>query len=121
LLGEHLYEKSDAVQWISVESPQKRKVRKKGYQELQRMAESDPDSNDLYQANLIDNFYPNRPDSLSHVYLYDFVKWHCRDDDYVRAGKSKFLITEYMTSTNQMNERHTFTLYCCYLYHSLMN
>ena len=41
LLGEHLYEKSDAVQWISVERPDKRKVRIKGYQELQQMAELD--------------------------------------------------------------------------------
>ena len=96
LLGEHLYEKSDAVQWISVERPDKRKVRIKGYRELQQMAESDPDSNDLYQANLIDNFYPNRPASLGHVCLYDFVKWYRRGDDdaegrrqYVRAGKPK--------------------------------
>ena len=96
LLGEHLYEKSDAVQWISVERPDKRKVRIKGYRELQQMAESDPDSNDLYQANLIDNFYPNRPASLSHVCLYDFVKWYRRGDNdaegrrqYVRAGKPK--------------------------------
>ena len=96
LLGEHLYEKSDAVQWISVERPDKRKVRIKGYRELQQMAELDPDSNDLYQANLIDNFYPNRPASLGHVCLYDFVKWYRRGDNdaegrrqYVRAGKPK--------------------------------
>ena len=96
LLGEHLYEKSDAVQWISVERLDKRKVRIKGYQELQQMAESDPDSNDLYQANLIDNFYPNQPASLGHVCLYDFVKWYRRGDNdaegrrqYIRAGKPK--------------------------------
>ena len=96
LLGEHLYEKSDAVQWISIERPDKRKVRIKGYRELQQMAESDPDSNDLYQANLIDNFYPNRPASLVHVCLYDFVKWYRRGDNdaegrrqYVRAEKPK--------------------------------
>ena len=54
------------------------------------------DSNDLYQANLIDNFYPNRPASLGHVCLYDFVKWYRRGDNdaegrrqYVRAGKPK--------------------------------
>ena len=47
LLGDHLYEKSDAVQWISVDRAEKRKVRIKGYRELQQMAESDPDSNDL--------------------------------------------------------------------------
>ena len=93
LLGKHLYEKSDAVQWISVERPDKRKVRIKGYRELQQMAESD--STDLYQANLIDNFYPNRP-ALGHVCLYDFVKWYRSGDNdaegrrqYVRAGKPK--------------------------------
>ena len=36
-LGEHLYEKSDAVQWISVERLDKRKVRIKGYRELQQI------------------------------------------------------------------------------------
>ena len=91
LLGEHLYEKSDAVQWISVERPDKRKVRIKDYQELQQIAESDPDSNDLYQANLIDNFYPNRPASLGHVCLYDVVKWYhgVIMMQKVRAGKPK--------------------------------
>ena len=69
LLGDHLYEKSDAVQWISVDGPEKRKVRIKGYRELQQMAESEPDSNDLYQANLLDNFYPNRPAALSNSCL----------------------------------------------------
>ena len=54
---------------------EKRKVRIKGYRELQQMAESDPDSNDLYQANLLDNFYPNRPAALVHVCLFDFVKF----------------------------------------------
>ena len=60
------------------------------------MAESDPDSNDLYQANLLDNFYPNQPATLSHVCLYDFVKWYRRGDNdaegrrqYVRAAKPK--------------------------------
>ena len=43
-------------------------------------AESDPDSNDLYQANLLNNFCPNRPAALSHVCLYGFVKWYHRGD-----------------------------------------
>ena len=123
LLGEHLYEKSDAVQWISIDRPDKRKVRIKGYRELQQMAESDPDSNDLYQANLIDNFYPNRPASLGHVCLYDFVKWYRRGDNDAEGRRQyvsmlelesqRFQITEYMTQTNQTNERHTFTLCYC--------
>ena len=44
----------------SVSRDQKRKIRIKGYQELHQMAESDPDLNDLNQANLLDNFYPNQ-------------------------------------------------------------
>ena len=75
LLGDHLYEKSDMVQWIAVDKLEKRKVRIKKYQELQQLAESDPESKDLYQANLLDNFYPNRPASLHDVCLYDFIKW----------------------------------------------
>ena len=54
LLGEHLHKKSDTVQWISYEKPKSRKLRLKKYRELQQLAESDPNSNDLYQANLID-------------------------------------------------------------------
>ena len=71
-------------------------MRIKNYRELQQLAESDPHSNDLYQANLIDNFYPNRPTSLAHVCLFDFVKWYRRGDNdaegrrqYVRLGKPK--------------------------------
>ena len=108
LLGEHLYKKSDAVQWISVERPDKRKVRIKGYQELQQMAKWDPDSNDLYQANLIDNFYPNWPASLGHVCLYDFVKWYCSMSE---LESQRFQITEYTTQTNQMNERYSLLLF----------
>ena len=81
LLGDHLYEKSDMVQWIAVDKPEKRKVRIKKYQELQQLAESDPDSKDLYQANLLDNFYPNRPANLHDVCLHDFIKWYCKGND----------------------------------------
>ena len=81
LLGDHLFQKSDTVQWIAVEKPEKRKVRVKKYQELKQLAESDPDSNELYQANLLDNFYPNRPPALHDVCLYDFVKWYHKGDD----------------------------------------
>ena len=69
-----MYEKSHAVQWVSVKKPEKRKAKI-------RMAESDPHFIDLYQANLLDNFYPNRPAALSHVCLYDFVKWYHRGDN----------------------------------------
>ena len=93
LLGDHLSEKSDTVQWIYVEKPEKRKVRVKKYQELQQLAESNPDSNDLYQANLVDNFYPTRPAALKDVCLYDFVKWY-RKADCDRDGKRQYVRLE---------------------------
>ena len=96
LLGDHLSEKSDTVQWIHVEKPDNRKVRVKKYKELQHLAESDSDSNDMYEANLLDNFYPNRLASLNDVCLFDFVKWYRRgsnDTDgrrqYVRLEKPR--------------------------------
>jgi len=75
-LGDYLSEKSDNAQWVVVEKLEKRKVRLKKYQELQQLAKSEPDSNDLYQANLLDNFYSNQPASFSDACLYDFVKWY---------------------------------------------
>ena len=60
------------------------------------MAESDPNSNNLHQANLLNNFYPNWPAALTHVCLYDFAKWYRRGDNdaegrrqYIKAGKPK--------------------------------
>ena len=50
LLGDHLSEKLDTVQWIKLEKPDNTKVRVKKYKELQHLAESDPDSNGMYEA-----------------------------------------------------------------------
>jgi len=40
------------------------------------MANSNPDSKEIFECNLVDNFYPNRPCELENVCLYDFVKWY---------------------------------------------
>ena len=75
LLGNHLCSKSDAIEWISVEHPSKRKRRVKGFNELKNLAERTPDSCDLYESGLVDTFYPQRPDELEECCLYDFKKW----------------------------------------------
>ena len=46
------------------------------HKEHKEMAELNPDSNDLYEESLIDDFYPKRPEGLKDVGLYDFVKWY---------------------------------------------
>ena len=96
LLGDHLSKKSDCVQWVSVEKPENRKVRIKKYGQLKQLAELNPDSNDLYEANLLDNFYLNRPAALADVCLFDFVKWYHRGNNnvdirrqYVKLKKPK--------------------------------
>ena len=113
-LGDHLSEKSDSVQWISIERPENRKVRIKKYRELQQLAEPDPDSNDLYEANLLDNFYPNWPASLSEVCLFDFVEWYHRGDNdadgrrqYVRLGKPK-IPNHRIYDPNKPDERNAY-------------
>ena len=114
LLGDYLCEKSDTVQWISAEKPEKRKVRLKRYRELQQLAESDPDCVDMYQANIIDSFYPNRPAILKDVCLYDFVKWYRKGDldkdgvrQYIRAEKPK-IVNHRIYDPNKPDEREAY-------------
>ena len=74
LLGDHLCEKSQTVQWIAANQPHKRKRRLKNHNMLKDLLESDPDSISIFNSNLIDDFYPARPAELENVCLYDFVK-----------------------------------------------
>ncbi len=53
--------------------PQKRSRRLKDHKVLQEIANGDPDTDDIFEDNLIDNFYPQRPLTLKYVCLYDFV------------------------------------------------
>ncbi len=83
LLGDHLTEKSETVKWIDVSMPHKRSRRLKDHKVLQEIANGDPDTEDIFEDNLIDNFYPQRPQALKDVCLYDFVAeydWQGKDD-----------------------------------------
>ena len=72
LLGDHLHEKSVTVQWVSVAMPKDRKRRLKKYSDLQQLAATDPDSENVYCDNLYNTYYPQRPAALEDVCLYDF-------------------------------------------------
>ena len=73
LLGDHLTEKSDTVKWVDVSMPHKRNRRLKDHKHLQELAKQDPQNKDVFEDNLIDTFYPQRPSELEDVCLYDFV------------------------------------------------
>ena len=69
LLGDHLTEKSNTVKWVDASMPHKRSHRLKDHSKLQEIAKQDP----IFEDNLIDTFYPQRPSELEDVCLYDFV------------------------------------------------
>ena len=73
LLGDQLCGKSKTVQWVDVCQPHNRKRRLKDHSKLQEIKELDPNSTDIFEPNLVDTFYPERPDEMEDVCLYDFV------------------------------------------------
>ena len=80
LLGDHLCEKSTTIKWIDVSPSHKRKRRLKNHSALVEIRERDAQSTDIFD-NIIDNFYPERPDDIEEVCLYDFVA------EYEKCGK----------------------------------
>ena len=40
---------------------------------MQDVAKHNPDSEDIFQSNLLDTYYPQRPNDLEDICLYDFV------------------------------------------------
>ena len=63
--------------------PHNRKRRPMDHSKLAQIKEQDPNSTDIFEANLIDTFYPERPDDTEDVCLYDFVA------NYVQCGVDK--------------------------------
>ena len=58
LLGDHLTEKSETV---NVSMPDKRSRRLKDHKDI---AKHNPDSEDIFHTNLLDTYYPQRPNDL---------------------------------------------------------
>ena len=89
LLGDHLSEKSDTVQWINVSVSPNRRRTLITYRELQALAENDPSTHSIYCNNVRDTYYPERPTHLDDMCLYDFVAqidFYHRD----KSGKRTF-------------------------------
>lgn len=67
LLSLPLYGFSDHVLWVNTDMPDKRNRRLKTFKQLQ----AEPEKHFPYFSNLIDNYYPNRGESMEQVCLYD--------------------------------------------------
>ena len=84
LLGDHLCEKSVTVKWIDVSLPHKRHRKLKDHKVLKDMAKDNPETEDIFEDNLIDTYYPQRPRDLENICLYDFVanyEWYGKNDN----------------------------------------
>ena len=73
LLRDHLCEKLTTIKWIDVSPSHNRKRRLRNHSKLVEIWEINPDSTDIFDENIVDNFYPERPDDMEEVCLYDFV------------------------------------------------
>ena len=84
LLSDHLCEKSLTVKWIDVSLPHKRNRRLKDHKVLKDMAKDNPETEDIFEDNLIDSYYLQRPRDLKNICLYDFVanyEWYGKNDN----------------------------------------
>ena len=78
------------MKWVDVSMPDKRSRRLKDHKVLEDVAKHNPDSEDIFQSNLLDTYYPQRPNDLEDVCLYDFVANYdyCGKDS--RTGKRQY-------------------------------
>ena len=89
LLGDHLCGKSQTIKWVDVSQPHNRKRRLRDHSKLVEIQQRNPNSTNIFEENLVYTFYPERPDEMEDVYLYDFVANYVKcgiDED----GKTKY-------------------------------
>ncbi|XP_073990954.1 uncharacterized protein [Rhodnius prolixus] len=82
LLGHHLYGKSEDMRYISTTFRENRKLCLKPYNELKNMPAN---STDIYLKSWLNDYYPNRPDNLETLNLYDFCRYHDLSRDQLEA------------------------------------
>ena len=89
LLGDLLCEKSVTIKWVDASQPHNKKRRLRDHSKFVEMRERDPNCINIFEANLVDTFYPERPDDMEDVCLYDFVA-DCAKCAVGQDGKTKY-------------------------------
>ena len=100
LLGDHLCEKSTTIKWIDLLPSHNRKRRLRNHSKLVEIREINADSTDIFEENLVDNFYPERPDDMEEVFLYDFVA------EYEKCGEDSDGNSVYQERTKPILPNH---------------
>ncbi|CAK1598246.1 unnamed protein product [Parnassius mnemosyne] len=99
LLGHSLYgtDSETVIKWLDVKMIRNRKLKTKD--EIEKIKELNPESTDIFCPSLIDDYYPNRPEELGPVCLYEFARWYDvvksepqnNMNEYYKIGPSLFL------------------------------
>ena len=73
LLGTPLFssDSNTTIRWVDVNMVRSRKLK-----DHEAMEALDDESCDIFYPSWVDSYYPNRPDELKHMHLYDFLAWH---------------------------------------------
>ena len=110
LLGDHLCEKSTTIKWIDVSPSHNRKRWLRNQSKLVEIQEINPDSTDILEENLVDNFYPKRPGDMEEVCLYDFVAEYekCGEDSDGNPVLGTYLPNHRVYDPAKENERENY-------------
>jgi hypothetical protein len=76
LLGNKLYSFSRQFRFVDLSKLKELKRTLKLYKEIQELAEKDPRSSDLFVIHWVSDVYPNRPDHMKIISLYELLAWN---------------------------------------------
>jgi ATP-dependent DNA helicase PIF1 len=79
LLGHKLYSKSRQTRFADLQTADKVKRVLKTADDISKLLEADPDSEDIYQPHWVLDVYPDRPHSLEQCSLYELLAWFERE------------------------------------------
>ena len=73
LLGHSMFgiDKDTTRVWVKVNMIRSRQIKRK--EEIEQL---DSKSTDIFVLNVVDDYYPKRPEKYESLSLYDFVKWY---------------------------------------------
>ncbi|XP_078535010.1 uncharacterized protein LOC144821653 [Lissotriton helveticus] len=69
-----LYAKSRTILWVSLGLAETRNRVLKPVQEIEYLAQKEPNSTDILKTNMLDTYYPNRSTLLENICLYEILQ-----------------------------------------------
>ena len=76
LLGHKLYSKSRQLRFADLQHGDKFKRTLRQIDELEKIVDNNPDSQDIYVAHWVLDIYPDRPDELESCSLHELMSWY---------------------------------------------